>query len=95
MVAKPQTRRRRKRNRKGRIQQWEKEARWLIDFMQNLHETPAAHGIKWKYKMLTHYAEKYDALYKDTPPQCQHEADVIREGIKAIMSEYDIESVSA
>jgi len=62
---------RRRHTQKKRTIVWQKQAGWLVKTIVSLHESPAAHGQKWTWGMISHYITSYRKLRANTPLSCE------------------------
>mgnify|MGYP000040040196 CR=1 FL=1 len=83
-----QAKKRRNHVAKKRAITWRKQAGWLVKTITELHESPAAHGIKWKAGMVTHYVKTYHKIRANSPPSCEQAAIEYDSKINAIVEYY-------
>lgn len=88
MGAKPAKRRARKHLRSTKVAQWIKQANWLSDIIEEIHECQSAHGIKWQANMIRHYAKQWVNHRTPTPKGEVARRDEIDKRIAAIIDHY-------
>jgi len=87
-MVKKKARKRRQALRSSKAEQWKAQAGWLIDIITKLDQSPAAHGHKWTYKMILHYAKQFEDHCKDTPRSCSNLRLSHRHRIQALVDKY-------
>ena len=73
---------------KKRAITWRKQAGWLVKTITNLHESPSAHGLKWKSGMINHYLSTYHKIRINAPPSCDASLIEYDSKINAIVEYY-------
>ncbi len=73
---------------KKRAITWRKQAGWLVKTITELHESPAAHGLRWKSGMINHYVKGWDKIRANAPLSCEVELIEYESKINAIVEYY-------
>lgn len=64
--------------------QWQKQAAWVVKYLEKLPESPSAHGLVWTTKMVAHYTKQFDALMKQAPRSCKKQARAYKARIDTV-----------